>query len=64
MGQIDRTKLAKLDGLIQDLLDEIEDAGEDDVAAEALFEPLSQASAALHAVLTTYAVLTMPPANG
>ena len=48
---VDLTKLAKLSGLIEDLIDEIEDADEGDAVAEALFEPLSQASAAVHAVL-------------
>lgn len=49
---LDLDKLKRLSGLIEDLLDEIEDTEEGDSVAEALFEPLSQASAAVHGVLT------------
>ena len=47
----DLSKLKRLDALIQDLLDEIEDAEGGDAMAEALFEPLSPVS---------YTHLTLP----
>ncbi|WP_160320610.1 hypothetical protein [Methylobacterium sp. ARG-1] len=49
---LDLNKLKRLSALIEDLLDEVEDSEEGDAMAEALFEPLSQASAAVHGVLT------------
>jgi len=49
---LDLSKLKRLSAIIEDLLDEIEDADEGDAVAEALFEPLSQAAAAVHGVLT------------
>ena len=49
---LDLNKLKRLSAMVEDVLDEIEDADEGDAVAEALFEPLSQASAAVHGVLT------------